>query len=309
MKLVQFPTTESHTIKELEQAKIILEELNEYLNEKVDTLQKSVNSEAKLPQAHKVRELEQEKLLLNEINTFLDTQNQELARSHQEYENAFLSYVPPEARNDAIAAINKIKKLGEQKSFRPCLYYIVLIDLAGSTLASARLEPDENIKRIKQFGGFTMEALKKIPARNIQIFLSEIGDASLFLFTNFQDVLNWARIVDELLNAYNQNCIMEGKPEVYQMYSRKCIHLGEVHFTEESDPIALAINQIFKIEKEFKNGQFGITDAVKQVILPRINSGQLNAKLITRTVLPGENYPCRLWDVTVVKSHKEVIEN
>ena len=295
------PADEPQTVKELEQAKIILTELNEYLNEKVDTLEKSANSEKELVQVHKVRELEQEKLFLKEINTFLDSKNKDLERSHQDLENVFLSYVPAEARNDAIAAINKVKKLEEQKFFRPCLYYVVLIDLAGSTPASARLEPDENIKRIKQFTGFTVEALKKLPARNIEVFLSEIGDASLFLFTNFEDILNWAGMVDDLLDAYNQKCMQEGKPEVYKMYSRKVVHLGEVHFTEESDPVALAINQVFKIEKEFKRGQFGITDAVRQVALPRINSGQLTAKLITRIMLPGENVPCRLWNITVAK--------
>ena len=299
--LVQFPVDESHTIKELEQARLILTELNEYLSEKVDNLEKSVNVQKTATQAHAFRELEQEKLLLGEINEFLSNKNQELEQSQKEFENIFLSYVPPNAKADAIAAINKIKRLEEQKFFRPCLYYVVLIDLADSTYASARLTPDENIKRIKQFTSFTVEALNRIPARNIEIFLSEIGDASLFLFTNFQDILNWSGIVDGLLTKYNQTCIIEGKPEVYQMYSRKCIHLGEVHFTEESDPIALAINQIFKIEKEFKKGQIGITDAVKQVITPRIHSGQLKAKLITRTILPGENVPCRLWNVSVTK--------
>ena len=299
-KHIRFPVDETHTIKELEQAKEIMTELNDYLTEKVKRLEGQVDPE-KPNQTFKVKELEQEKLLLNEINAFLTTKNVELEKSKKEFEDMFLSNVPPAARADALNAIDKVRKLEEQKFFRPCLYYVVLIDLADSTIASARLPPEENIKRIKQFVTFTIDALNQIPARNIEIFLSEIGDASLFLFTNFQDILNWAAIVDKSLKAYNEKCKKEGRPEVYQMYSRKCLHIGEVHFTEEADPVALAINQVFKIEKYFKKGQLGITDAVKQVIMPRIHSGQIKAEMITKTAIPGESIPRYLWNITVTK--------
>ena len=190
--------------------------------------------------------------------------------------------------------INKVKQMGRGQHLRPGLYYVVLIDLVGSSIASSKINPEENKKRIKQFIGFTKQALP-LSSKNYLTFVKDIGDASLFLFSNFQDILQWATKTDLLCNEYNQKCIEKQKSEIYQMHSKKCIHLGEVFFDNDSDPIALSINQISKIEKEFSKDQLGITDAVKQVILPRINSNQLRAKKLKKIILPGENVARPLW--------------
>jgi len=76
-------------------------------------------------------------------------------------------------------AIATVRKLGQQESLKPGLYYVVLIDLVGSTIASANMTPEENKKRIKQFINFTKAALPTSP-RNYSIFIKDIGDASLF---------------------------------------------------------------------------------------------------------------------------------
>jgi len=192
------------------------------------------------------------------------------------------------------AAIDRVKKMGLDKQLRSGLYYIVLIDLVGSSIASSQINPDDNKKRIRQFITITKNALPKRP-RNYLTFVKDIGDASLFLFSNFEDILNWAEKADSLCNEYNLKCMKKYKPDIFQMYSKKCVHLGEVLFSDDSDPIALAINQISKIEKEFKKDQFGITDAVKQVILPRISSNQLIAKKLKKIILPGETVSRPLW--------------
>jgi len=192
------------------------------------------------------------------------------------------------------AAIDRVKKMGIERHLKPGLYYIVMIDLVGSSTASSQLAPEDNKKRIRQFITITKNALPKRP-KNYLTFVKDIGDASLFLFSNFEDILKWAANVDTLCNDYNIKCIDKNKPDIFQMFSKKCVHLGEVLFSDDSDPIALAINQISKIEKKFKKDQFGITDVVKQVILPRINSNQLTAKKLKKIILPGETVSRSLW--------------
>ncbi|MFY3741257.1 MAG: hypothetical protein HMLIMOIP_001711 [Candidatus Nitrosomirales archaeon] len=199
-------------------------------------------------------------------------------------------------RESVVHAIDRVKLMEKEKVLKPGLYYVVLIDLVGSTMASTQLSPDENKKRIKQFIQFTKEALPS-KGRNTAIFVKDIGDAALFLFSNFQDILDWSDKTDKSCDQYNKLCIERHKPELYQMYSKKCIHLGEVHFNEQSDPIALVINQIAKIEKKFKKDELGITDAVKQVILPRINSQEIKAKKIKNIVLHGERVSRPLWTI------------
>lgn len=192
------------------------------------------------------------------------------------------------------AAIAQVKKMGVDRRLKPGLYYIVMMDLVGSSIASSQINPEDNKKRVRQFIAITKNALPKRP-KNYLTFVKDFGDASLFLFSNFEDILNWANKVDSLCNEYNLKCIKKGKPDIFQMYSTKCVHLGEVLFSYDSDPIALAINQISKIAKKFKKDQLGITDVVKQVILPRINSNQLTAKKLKKIILPGETASRPLW--------------
>lgn len=244
------------------------------------------------------------------LHTNIDINHQPQDAFSLVYDNGELEYVKSMVLDDLeistltapqddriMDAIHEAKNLKES-SFQPGLYYVVLIDLVGSTKASYQLSPEENISRIKRFIGYIKDALEISNPKNHAVFIKDIGDAALFLFADFQDILNWANTVDESLKKYNDRCINEGKKEIYQMFSKKCVHLGEVHF-EESNPIALAINQIFKIEKEFKGGQLGVTDAVRHVILPRINSGQVIIEKITEATFPGENVPTPLWSISM----------
>lgn len=193
-------------------------------------------------------------------------------------------------------AIRQVRSLRQRRKIEPGLFYIVFVDLIGSSIASSKIGPEENQKRIKYFIKLAKQALPKKP-RSYSVFVKAIGDGALFLFTNFEDVKDWANKMDEWCDWYNQACIKNKKPEIYHLYSKKCIHLGEVHFDDQFDPIALAINQIFKIEKEFKKVQLGITDVVKQVIIPRINSGELKAEKIKEVTLIGENVPRPIWNI------------
>ena len=192
--------------------------------------------------------------------------------------------------------IREVRKLSEKKKITPGLYYIVFVDLNSSSLASAKIGPEENQKRIDHFIQLTKEALSRKP-RGHSLFIKKIGDGALFLFTNFEDIKDWAKEVDNLCDKFNKKCITDNKAEIFQLYSTKCIHLGEVFFNNQLDPIAFAVNQLFKIEKEFQKVQLGITDIVKQVILPRITSGELEAEEIKKVVLVGESEARPIWNI------------
>lgn len=213
-----------------------------------------------------------------------------------------MMYVPSHSLESVKEAVQHISQLERKKQFHPGLYYIVLIDLVGSTKASTELKPEENITRINQFVDFTKQAWRKTRHPERAQFIKDIGDASLFTFNNFEDILEWSRNVDELLAAYNKECEQLGRPTIYQMFTKKCVHLGEVHFDKVSNPIAFAINQVFKIEKEFTKDQLGITDSVKQVILPRIKSKQVSIIKVKEVPLAGDPNPSPLWIISIQPS-------
>ena len=73
-----------------------------------------------------------------------------------------LDHVPVYATKEAVDAILKVMKLEDQNLFRPGLYYIVLIDLVGSTHASSVLGPEVNRERVETFVKSTIAALKKV---------------------------------------------------------------------------------------------------------------------------------------------------
>ena len=198
----------------------------------------------------------------------------------------------------AVKVAQTISQLEKKKQFHPGLYYIVLIDLVGSTKASAELGPQENIDRINQFVEYTKAAWKKMKNMGSVQFIKDVGDASLFTFSNFEDILEWSKNVDELLTQYNNECDKQAKLPVYKMFAKKCVHLGEVHFNKGSDPIAFAINQLFKIEKEFTKDQLGITDSVKQVILPRIRAKEISLTKVHDVILPGDDATSALWHIS-----------
>lgn len=81
------------------------------------------------------------------------------------------------------------------------------------------------------------------------------------------------------------------------MFTKKCIHVGEVHYSGKSNPIALVVNQVFKIEKMFKKGDIGFTDIVREIISPLIKSEAIKIEKVTDTVLPGDNIEKPIWRI------------
>ena len=209
-------------------------------------------------------------------------------------------HVPRYARNDAIKSVLKVRELEDSQLLRPGLYYIALIDMCGSTAASSVLGMETNKERIEQFIRYAIQALQNIQLTNQAQFIRDIGDAALLLFSAFKDIIKWSAAVDELHHTYNAACDAEGKPTVFRMESKKVIHAGEITFSDKTNPISHAVNQVFKIEKEFKAGETGCTDAVRRVIQPMISSGELGAEEVNRVTLPGDEEMSPIWRITTI---------
>jgi predicted transcriptional regulator len=191
---------------------------------------------------------------------------------------------------------------GRKYHLRDGLFYIVLVDLAGSTLASSRMNSIAFNEWIKKFLQITKEALSS-KTRNLAVYVKSVGDGALFLFRNFDDILEWKNKVDELCNMHNDKCRTEGKLDFYQYRHKTIIHLSDVYFdSTNSDVNAFGVNLIFKLEKKFGKDDIGITDAVKQIILQDINSGKFRINEIESYSLDEDgNYKIPLWKLIPIQ--------
>jgi len=195
-----------------------------------------------------------------------------------------------------------VVEAGRKHKLMDGLYYVVLIDLSGSTIASSKMRGNTFSEWVKRFIQITKDA-QNASKRNIAVHIKSIGDGSLFLFRNFDDILDWKNQVDKLCKHHNDLCKKEGKLDFHQYHHKTIIHLGEVYFDlENSDANAFGINVVFKIEKKFGKGEIGITDAVKQVLLQEINSGKFKIDSTSSYSLDetGDSI-IPLWKLTVME--------
>lgn len=167
-----------------------------------------------------------------------------------------LRYAPDYASMSAALAIGEARKLQEKGVLRNGIYYLVLIDLVGSTEFMSRFGNQRGDVRIETFISGAIEALSAAPLKNVSIFLKEIGDAVLLCFSHFPDILIWR---SELITALEKSDIE----------FRTCVHLGEV-FLNGMNPLALAVSQLFKMEKAIQGGSIGLTDAAFHAAWPTV---------------------------------------
>jgi class 3 adenylate cyclase len=208
-------------------------------------------------------------------------------------------HIPNYAREAAMHAIANVRKLEEQKLFRPGLYYIVLIDLSSSTKASETLGTELNQKRVQTFVTASVEALGNIELSSYAQFLKEIGDATLFIFSSFEDLYAWWRTAVGLFWSYNKE--WEDEIEDGSLYksfiirAKTVVHLGEVSYITHGNPLSLAVNQVFKIEKLFKPSQLGCTEAVRLAASPHFRKFKIRPKKGSSVILPGEEEKSPTW--------------
>lgn len=113
------------------------------------------------------------------------------------------------------------------------------------------------------------------------------------IFSSFQDVFDWSETFSENLAAlsqeYPENLEIRGafadrtEEELETLYqdfelrARRFVHLGEVSYKDQLDPLSLAVSQTFKIEKHFSETALGCTHAVADAVRPKLT--ELGVKL------------------------------
>jgi class 3 adenylate cyclase len=172
--------------------------------------------------------------------TLLRTQYVDLS----EIETEFLKYAPGYAIKEATQAIIRVRELQSQGILRTGVYYLVLVDLVGSTKFTAKHGNNKASEGIQYFVTSSFNGLNDATLKNIGLFVKEIGDAVLFLFSHFTDVLSWLYRFRAQIRAFGS---VVGEPYTI----RTCIHIGEVSL-DGVNPLSLAVSQTFKIEKIVK---------------------------------------------------------
>ncbi len=206
------------------------------------------------------------------------------------FEAGTFNHIPHYARDDAIDAMRQVMKVERSRLFRPGLYYIVLSDLSRSTEASAVLGTELNKKRIESFILRCIECLSYINPENYFWFVREIGDAVLLLFSSFRDAFTWWWRMESWVDTQNALWKTDLPAEIFKTFyieAKTVIHAGEVAYSDKTIPVALAVNQIFKIEKLFGPNELGITHIVRTTADPIITSLQLKPVKKKMVILPG----------------------
>jgi len=199
-------------------------------------------------------------------------------------------HIPHYCLEDAIIAIRVIQQMERRSMFRPGLYYIVLSDLCHSTESAAQLGQELNKKRVESFILKCVETLGYMEPKNYFMFLREVGDAVLILFSSFADAHEWWWCMESWIETQNGLWSWEVEPREFKHFrleAKTVMHAGEVGYSGESIPMALAVNQVFKIEKLFKKKELGITDIVRRAATDVIKSLKLRPRKRDVLRLPG----------------------
>jgi class 3 adenylate cyclase len=207
--------------------------------------------------------------------------------------------IPEYALEDAFDAITKVRKMEQTSLFRPGLYYIVLADLVGNTAFNAKYGNREGDRRVEWFHTAGIQSIGEISLNNYVAFSKTIGDASLFIFSAFEDVYNWSekftsnlrRLSGEyeflLADGDSLSKKQEAQVEAFRLKARRLVHLGEVSYQENIDPLSLAISQTFKIEKRFSETALGCTQAVADAVRPKLSELALRLEENVPVTIPG----------------------
>jgi hypothetical protein len=212
-----------------------------------------------------------------------------------------LRNIPIYARKPAVDAILKVKEMESKNLFRPGLYYIALADLCGNTAFNAKYGDAEGDVRTEWFHTSVIQSLGEIKLNNYVAFNKTIGDASLLIFSSFKDVFAWSaqfsENLDSLAGEYHENLEIRGvdydedtleeRISDFAPRARRFVHLGEVSYKENTDPMCLAVSQAFKIEKNFSEPDLGCTQAVADAIRPKLNELNLALKPNKAINIPG----------------------
>jgi class 3 adenylate cyclase len=208
------------------------------------------------------------------------------------------NHIPKYCRAEAIEAIARVRQLEEDRLLRSGVYYIVLSDLSGATAASSALGVELNRRRVESFITVCVQSLGESEPKNYAQFLKAVGDAALLLFSSFSDVFAWWTETQNRMRLYSSEWNRELEPDqrtIFQLRAKTVFHVGEVEYSEGTDPVAAAVNQVFKIEKMFNSGELGCTETARAVAAPFFADFKLSPSEREEAVLPGLESPMMTW--------------
>ena len=209
-------------------------------------------------------------------------------------------HIPHYAREGALDAIRHVMELEKNHLFRPGLYYILLSDLCRSTEASLHLGAELNRLRVETFILNCIEALGSIELENYAMFLREVGDAVLIIFSSFRDILEWYMTMEMYLAKRDQMWSFDlerNKYKHFKLEAKTVVHAGEVFYSDQNIPMAYAVNQVFKVEKLFKAGELGVTQSTLSSILPVLKGTRFGYRKRAQVTLPGDKDPMNTYVV------------
>ncbi|GEM_PF-1713649 len=194
-----------------------------------------------------------------------------------------LGSVPDYARVPAINAVKRVLDMQKKSLFRPGLHYIVLADIEKNTNFSIDYGDAHADIRDQWFHTAVIEALGSIELGNYANFTKTIGDASLVMFSSIGDVIAWSEKLSEILDVYNEEYATQARSDTlavriqdmkkvekqiqdFTLRIRRIVHVGEVQYVDEYDPLSLAVSQTFKVEKEFAKIDLGCTGRTAEII-------------------------------------------
>ncbi len=212
------------------------------------------------------------------------------------FEPGTFDHIPHYARLEALAALLHVREMEQNHVFRPGLYYTVLSDLCRSTEASIVLGNEISKKRIETFILTCVDAMGHIETTNYHLFLREVGDAVLILFSSFGDAYNWWQTMHSWLDGRDGMWGMEldlsrSELKQFRLEAKTIIHAGEVDYSGTNIPISAAVNQVFKVEKKFKANELGVTQQALACARPVLRSLKLRPRLRCKVKLPGDKEP------------------
>lgn len=164
----------------------------------------------------------------------------------------FMRFAPAYAQEEAEEALAKIIELQGQGLVRSGLYYVVLVDVVGSTAYMAEHGNSAADKRIEHFVTAALNAIGQTTLTNTAIFLREIGDAVLLIFQCFPDILKWQVQLESYL------ALFKPQDDAHRIGIRTCVHIGDV-ILRGVNPVALAVSQVFKFEKSVAEGDIALS--------------------------------------------------
>jgi class 3 adenylate cyclase len=181
---------------------------------------------------------------------------------------------------------NMVHEAAMTQPIQDGIYYIVLADLVGSTKFGAQMGDAALTARVSAFVEASKEALKNAKmSANSGRFVKQVGDGVLLLFNHFPDVVQW--------HMEFHGSLVVAAVHYGHLQARTCVHAGEVRF-ENGDASALAVNQVFKMEKRVRAGDLVLTETARQLAIASLYPPQCEFESFDNVPLDGYPEPVKL---------------